>query len=407
MNKIESLDVLLYNKHIATLTNLPGDKNVLHFQEDFINDANRPVLSLSFIDDDGDFITESKPTRTRLLPFFSNLLPEGYLRTYLASQASVNEEREFYLLDALGEDLPGALKVVRSSNKGLSHPGGEFHDAEDDLKHSESTLHFSLAGVQLKFSAVQNTDGGLTIPAGGVGGDWIVKLPSAIYHQVPENEFSMMEMARLIGLNVPETALVPVESITGLPQGIGKISQNAFIIKRFDRTSEGRGIHMEDFAQVFGVYPEQKYRKASYRNIADVIMRELGAEGIIEFTRRFIFNVLIGNGDMHLKNWSLLYSDPRKASLAPAYDFVSTIPYLPEDQLALNFVDSKAFEALTYDEFERFSKKAHLPDSLVQDITRETVVDFKRVWKDAGDYPLDSHVIDTINDHLKRLPFYK
>ena len=58
----------------------------------------------------------------------------------------------------------------------------------------------------------------------------------------------------------------------------------------------------------------------------------------MEFLRRFVFNALIGNADMHLKNWSLIYPDRRAAMLAPAYDFVSTIAYLPDDRLALTFV---------------------------------------------------------------------
>jgi serine/threonine-protein kinase HipA len=68
-------------------------------------------LSLSFEDRLGDLIIEQKSIRTRLPPFFANLLPEGHMREYLASQAKVNSQREFYLLAALGKDLPGALSV--------------------------------------------------------------------------------------------------------------------------------------------------------------------------------------------------------------------------------------------------------------------------------------------------------
>ncbi len=68
---------------------------------------------------------------------------------------------------------------------------------------------------------------------------------------------------------------------------------------------------------------------------------------------------------MHLKNWSLMYPDKKKAALAPAYDFVSTIPYLPEDELALSFVDSKAYSSLTYNQFKRFAEKSKLREDLV------------------------------------------
>lgn len=104
---------------------------------------------------------------------------------------------------------------------------------------------------------------------------------------------------------------------------------------------------MEDFAQVFGVYPRDRYKKGNFRNIAEVIQAEAGAEAIAEFIRRLVFSALIGNADMHLKNWSLLYPDRRHATLAPAYDFVATIPYLPNDRLALTFGGSKEMSSIT------------------------------------------------------------
>jgi hypothetical protein len=81
-------------------------------------------------------------------------------------------------------------------------------------------------------------------------------------------------------------------------------------VKRFDRVPQGP-VHIEDFAQVFRVFREDKYKKASYRNIAEVIAAEAGNDGVAEFVRRLVFNTLIGNANMHLKNWSLIYPDGR------------------------------------------------------------------------------------------------
>ena len=217
----------------------------------------------------------------------------------------------------------------------------------------------------------------------------------------------MMEMARHIGIDVPETALISIDQIQGIPSGVGAISSHAFIIKRFDRDATGRGIHIEDFAQVFGVFPEKKYRAASYRNVAEAIWAETGEEGIAEFVRRFVFNALIGNGDMHLKNWSFIYPNKKEAALAPAYDFVSTIPYLPDDQLALTFVDSKAFSALTYAQFRRFAAKARLSESLVVETVYETVRKFSTIWKSPSSFPyLDQTLIQTIDNHLSTIPIW-
>ncbi len=179
--------------------------------------------------------------------------------------------------------------------------------------------------------------GGLTIPAHGVGGSWIVKLPSTQFRAVPENEFVMLELARAVGITVPEIRLVPVSDIRGLPEEAARMEGTALVVQRFDRAAGGPSIHMEDFAQVFALYPDDKYRHRSYANIASVLWAETAEGSTYEFVRRLVFSVLIGNGDMHLKNWSLLYPDSRTPALSPAYDFVATFLYVPNDKLALNF----------------------------------------------------------------------
>ena len=174
--------------------------------------------------------------------------------------------------------------------------------------------------------------GGLTIPAHGVGGSWIVKVPSAQFAAVPENEFVMLELARAVGLQVLTVRLLPVADIRGLPTDIARMKGSALAVERFDRAGGCRRIHMEDFAQVFGLFPEDKCGHRSYANIASVLWAEAGEADTYEFIRRLVFSVLIGNADMHLKNWSLLYPDGRAPILSPAYDFVSTLPYYPRRQ---------------------------------------------------------------------------
>ena len=408
MADVAVLNVLLHGRPIATLTRVPGDRNLFAFNEDYIADTSRPTLSLSFKDVFGELITEFKPTQTRVSPFFANLLPEGAMRDYLAQQAEVNPEREFFLLWVLGRDLPGAVEVHPANGESWpddGEAGGTGAGGDSDA--GGHAMRFSLAGVQLKFSAVKEASGGLTIPVHGVGGSWIVKLPSTRFPGIPENEFAMMSLAKRVGIDVPEIELIPIEGISGLPEGIDRASPNAFAIRRFDRMANGERVHIEDFAQVFGVYPDRKYEKASYRNIAEVIWTEMGEGGIAEFIRRFVFNALIGNADMHLKNWSLIYPDRRTAALAPAYDFVSTIPYLKDDSLALNFVDSKAFESLTTDQFARFAAKAKLPEKLVLDTLRESVESFAEVWHTPQERPLSADIRKAIDDHLRTLPIWR
>ena len=398
------LRVLLYNQPIGTLTHLPGDKNLFAFDESYIKNPSRPTLSLSFKDSFGSLITDIDMTRTRLPPFFANLLPEESLRNYLAKRANINPVHEFSFLSILGQDLPGAITIQEIGNEEiLFQPSAEI--LKNETK-KEGPLRFSLAGIQLKFSAIHKMDHGLIIPSNGVGGGWIVKLPHSIFRQVPENEYTMMELARRVGIDVPQIALHPIEEIQGLPRELSHLGNHIFAIKRFDRTDSGDRIHIEDFAQIFGVYPEKKYESASYRNIAEVIQKEVGETGIVEFIKRFVFNALIGNGDMHLKNWSLIYREKNKASLAPAYDFVSTILYLPEDRLALNFVDSKDFGSLTLNQFKRFASKAQLSEKLVLDTVGETIERFSESWKTIKDLPLKEDVRNAILNHLKTIPLW-
>jgi serine/threonine-protein kinase HipA len=404
MLDIDSLRVLLYNRPIGKLTHLPGDMNLFTWDEDYIEDSSRPTLSLSFIDTLGNLITDVPMARTQLPPFFVNLLPEGLLREYLAKRANINPKHEFFLLWILGQDLPGALTIQPLD---LNEIPFQFASVErENRKKKEEVFRFSLAGIQLKFSAIKNSDHGLVVPVNGVGGSWIVKLPHSIFRGVPENEYTMMELAKRVGIDVPEIALLPIEEVEGLPREFDRLGENVFVIKRFDRTQEGSAIHVEDFAQVFGVYPEKKYQKASYRNIAEVIWKECGEVGIVEFVRRFVFNALIGNGDMHLKNWSLIYREKNKAALAPAYDFVSTILYLPEDRLALNFMHSRDFESLTLNQFKRFCAKAQLPERLVLDTVGETIQIFSEIWKTVKDLPLKAELREAITNHLKIIPFW-
>ncbi len=256
----------------------------------------------------------------------------------------------------------------------------------------------------MKFLAVQQANGGLTIPATGQGGSWIVKLPSSRFEAVPENEYSMMELARMLGMDVPETQLLPINRIANIPNGIGKFGDSAFVIKRFDR-ADGQTVHIEDFAQVFGVYPQDKYKKASMRNIAQVIGIEGQDEDIAEFTRRLVFNTLIGNADMHLKNWSVIYKDRRTASIAPAYDFVSTIPYIPDNSASLKVSRSKKFSDFTLDELSHLAAKAMLPEKLVLDTAKQTVAGFHEVWaKEKAHLPLTKSMIKAIEEHLRSIP---
>ena len=403
MTNVSVLNVFLYGEPIGTLTRVSGDRILFAFNEAYIEDENRPVLGLSFKDSLGNLITDFRPTQTKVMPFFSNLLPEKFMRTYLAERAGVNPEREFFLLWALGEDLPGAITIKPAEGEDFppdANADPHYEDARDG-----SALRFSLAGVQPKFSAIHDSTGGLTIPAQGVGGSWIVKLPSREFDGIPENEYSMMTLARLIGMDVPAIQLVDPSKIRNLPKGIDDKAGQAIIIERFDRYRGQELVHMEDFAQIFCIYPDDKYKKGSMMNIANVLAAEGNNSDIAELVRRLTFNILIGNADMHLKNWSVIYPDRHNATLSPAYDFVSTVPYIPDETSALKVSRTKRFDAFSEGELSHFAARARLPENLVIETACETVDLFFQYWKsEKTNLPLNKNVINAIEKHLETIP---
>ena len=359
------------------LTNLGNEALIFTFARAYVEAASeRPTLSLSFKTADGGLAEQTRPTRVRLPPFFSNLLPEAHLREYLAARGGIHPDREFFLIWLLGADLPGAVDI-RSSD-GAAPPTDD--EAPSSGQVEDQPFRFSLAGVQLKFSALMETSKGLTVPAGGVGGDWIVKLPSPRFEAVPENEYAMMTLAGAVGIDVAEVRMVGTNEIARLPQDLPEAFGQSLAIRRFDRPRLGERVHIEDFAQVFGVYPENKYKRASYGSIGRVLWLEAGEEAVTEYTRRLVFNVLIGNADAHLKNWSVIYPDQRAAKLAPAYDLVGTVPYIPADRLALSLGDTKDFAEVDLERFRRFAEKAGLPVRLVVQTARETAEHVRDAW---------------------------
>jgi len=397
---LNALVVKLHGRPIGVINRLGGDRHLFSFEQSYIDDPDRPTLSLSYKGQSGGLVVPTRAVSTRLPTFFSNLLPEGHLREYLAARGGVKTRREFYLLALLGADLPGALVV--EAMEGITAHEGEHK--QEDHRASEPILRFSLAGVQLKFSAVIEATGGLTIPANGMGGSWIVKLPSSRFAAVPENEFAMLALARAVGIEVPKNRLIDVGDLGGLPKDAGAMKGLALAVERFDRGPAGTSVHMEDFAQVFGLFPDDKYRERSYANIAAVLWAETGETGTYDFFRRLVFSVLIGNGDMHLKNWSLLYPDRRTPVLSPAYDFVATLPYIQNDTLALSFGSSRSLSEITTEQVRRFADTARLPASplwpMVTEMTDRTVA----AWENLDEKSLlPDELRQTISEQIRKV----
>lgn len=407
-NDNETLAISLGSQLIGYLTHNHDGKNIFVFSEGYIEQgARRPTLSLSYTDFENSAVTTNRLRKTfvtkHALPsFFSNLLPEGSLKDYIIAQSKIHPNDEFSLLKQLGNDLPGNIRIQSvepMTEQQLAH------SEDDKVKQIEDeTIKFSLAGIQMKFSMRQKNHR-YTISYPAELGDYIVKTPSILHKKLPQNEYTMMRLAQGAGVDIPEVMLIQVRDLDDLPPINLPGESHAYAIKRFDRVDDHR-IHIEDFAQVLGLRPQQKYRSTNYDTMGRVILSQSqnSQQDIVEFIRRITVNVMLGNTDAHIKNWSLIYHDSINPTLAPAYDIVSSLTYINDRNNALNLGGIKYFYDLTQENINRFIRKTHIPANLVNETIEQTREAAIKHWPTLlRELPVTKEVGVTLKAHLKQL----
>lgn len=379
--------VLLHGRRIGTLCQ-KGDHTRFVFSESYRADPLRPVLGLRF--EEG--LNKPYTSALRLPKWFSNLLPEGPLREWIAQDRGVSLDREMELIAQVGHDLPGAVQIMAADGPDDEWDWGEGEEGGSGTHSflSGSPWRFSLAGVALKFSMLAQGDR-LTVPAASQYGDWLVKFPDYQHADVPRNEFAMMSLARAVGIDAPDVRLVHRDELDGVPPRMWPNKEEwAYAVRRFDRLPDvyRTPVHIEDFAQVRDKYPQAKY-EGTFETIVALAYRGQDPAGLHEAVRRIAFSVAVGNGDAHLKNWSLIYADRRVPSLSPVYDLVSTVPYAPAgepEDLGLKFGGSKRFQNVGVRTFKRLQSRlehhmGHTYASL-PDIAAETLERTRTHWPD-------------------------
>ncbi|UAX98416.1 HipA domain-containing protein (plasmid) [Ensifer adhaerens] len=189
-----------------------------------------------------------------------------------------------------------------------------------------------------------------------------------------------------------------------MPEELSTLADGkVLLVRRFDRAEGGARIHIEDFAQVFGVYPSRKYDGAAYHDIASALNVAVSQAAALEFVRRLTMAVLTGNGDMHLKNWSIIYpEDGNTPALAPVYDVLSTIPYIPADAMALSLGGERALKALSAPRWKSFANRARLPEPATLRAVTETVeLVNERWWTLPERDAVPTAVLERIDAHIK------
>ncbi|GAA0375054.1 putative kinase Y4dM [Acrocarpospora corrugata] len=394
MKKPTSARVLLNEREVGRLTQRAGRVSFRYTDRA----ADRPVLGLRY---EYEPLTTEKGMGGGVPIWFANLLPEkgSGLRRMIITQLGVPWINDFHLLTHLGEDLPGAV-IVR--------PDGPDTD-EPDIEHAPTVpaarkLSFSLSGMQVKLSMARHGDG---FAYEGVGGDWIVKFPSGRLRSLPENEHAIMTWLKLAGVDVPEHRLVAPADLKNIPAGLIEPSERAFAIKRFDREAGAR-IHQEDFAQIFGLLPQEKDRGHA-EDIGQVIQREC-PQDLGEFVRRVTACVIVGNTDEHMKNWSLRYLDGRAPRLSPAYDIVCVTAYelFRSDTLTLSLDGQQDTRYLTVDHFRRFAETIGADPEVVAETVRATVAALADSWAEiSANCPVPDFVSAHIDARLRTLPLVR
>ena len=225
-------------------------------------------------------------------------------------------------------------------------------------------MGFSISGVQRK-GFIGKPRGVELVPKMGVEekSQYIIKPLLSRFNipdQSPANEHTTMQIAKqLFGIKIAECAYMTFAN--GTP---------AYITRRFDYNDDGEKLNQEDFASVLKA--ADKYKSKSYQDVGEW----LSPLNRIDFLRILIFNFLTGNGDVHLKNISLLETADGDMMLSPSYDLMNTKIHLNDNLMALNLFEELEQTSLPLgkiysyksEDFNEFGKRLKIKDSIINEI---------------------------------------
>jgi serine/threonine-protein kinase HipA len=266
-------------------------------------------------------------------------------------------------------------------------------------------VKFSLAGVQLKLTG-DLSDDRLTLPRHGRSGRCIIKLPAKPYPRLPEAEFAAMQLAQAVGVDTAACQLVPRDTVKDVPAEFLDSGENVLVVDRFDRAAADARVHIEDAGQVLGALEVFKYTMGTTDTVMNMVRRFStdSRADLAEAIRRVTVDVLVGNGDNHLKNWSFRFPRAGEIRLSPAYDIVPTILYYPGDELALRFVGTQSFESVSLRRFERLGSFLGLDPKWVVKEVRRTTEAALDLWPTMIPDLLEDRRADALVKRLDRLP---
>lgn len=274
----------------------------------------------------------------RLLPWLANLLPETHLAE-IGQRLKVSPQDVVGLLAHIGRDTAGAFSIGEPRRPGihLTAISGEaaLQRIIDELPAKpflvgERGVSMSLAGVQEKLPVFVDDGGRISIPIDGTPSTHILKPDTKRLAASVENEAFCLALAKACGLEAAEAV-------------IGTAAARRYLlVKRYDRLTDPQGnirrLHQEDFCQLTGHFPLQKYERAAtgqgigLKQMFDAVSTLISPGERLKLLDAVIFNVLICNSDSHAKNYSILIGAGGTARLAPLYDLMCAAVYSRVDQ---------------------------------------------------------------------------
>lgn len=285
----------------------PGDRTSFTYHESYLS-SGQPSIAHTLPLQTEPFISESG-----LPPFFDNLAAEGWLEEAQTRLLAKRRASRFELLLAFGQDCAGAVSVIDPDpqERGTITP-------DNPLDMAVMAGRSSLSGIQPKLALIEQNGIFRPVRAKELS-THIGKFPSPRHDDLTANEYLTTMVLK---------TLLPDDSIIDLHMGrIEGFTDQVLIITRFDRTPDGQRIHFEEFNQLLGYPSEAKYG-GSHKRMADFIRETPGClpAEIYRLYLRILAGLLLGNTDMHLKNFAMFHTAVG-LRLAPAYDAVSAALY--------------------------------------------------------------------------------
>lgn len=273
-------------------------------------------------------------------------LPEGYLLGWIKEKfGKTMKINDFNILTLTGRSTIGRVQCLPDEVPTAKAQEGEdlkellaWKGTEDLFNHlADKYAQLSgISGVQPKVLMPQKTslDHGSVEKASLKVPNLIVKSSGYEYPELAENEYHCMMIAKKAGLVVPQFWLSDDKGI--------------FVIERFDIDRSNRYLGFEDMTSLTGRQNDEKY-DSSYEIVAKVVRSfcsgKYRTNSLSELFKSIVLSVAVRNGDAHLKNFGLVYTDPTTddIQLSPLYDIVNTTSYLPKDVMALKLAKTKSW----------------------------------------------------------------